>query len=124
RLLGFELCVRQDALVLQGGQILQLLNAVLRGRGRRGGRLLLFVGSFILSGPAVCLATADAIGNGRRRPGDHGGASPTSKERHFVSFLSRRRLGGVQSVDQVLGRAAPGGEGRAAVSAARNRATP
>src|SRR5205814_643496 len=76
-LLRGELLVREDALLVQGAELLELLDRV-----RRGGRRRLLVGRLLVGGllggvllrPAVGLAARDAVADAGGRSGDHRGA--------------------------------------------------
>src|SRR5881275_244233 len=79
-LLRGELLLREDALRFQLSQLLQLVDGRARGRGgnwcRRG---LLGLLLFFLRGPALALTARDTVADGRRRAGDDGGASHSTK---------------------------------------------
>src|SRR6478672_5403205 len=99
RLLRVELVVREHALCLQLAKLRELVDAALGGcRGRRRGVLLrrLLVGlllRLVLLGPLVRLPAADAVGDGRRRPGDHRGAADHTEQSGHRSgpFVLRKR---------------------------------
>src|SRR5215210_9560145 len=83
-LLRGELLVGKDALAVQRGDLLELLDRVGRRRGRRlvvrgfSVRLLL-VGSRVLCAPAPRLAAAHSVRDRGRGAGDRGGAGHPAK---------------------------------------------
>ena len=94
-LLGLELLVREDALVLQLGQLLELGRVVRLGRSgrsgwsRRGlGRHLLVVRGLILRGVLRLLTVAHCAGGSGddRRPGRHAHQPRSSSSNHQLSF--------------------------------------
>src|SRR5436190_21143832 len=83
RLLLGELLVREDPLLVQGPELLELLDRV-----RRGGRRRLLVGRLLVGGllggvllrPAVGLAARDAVADAGGRSGDHRCAGDAAKQ--------------------------------------------
>jgi membrane protein len=98
RLLGLELGVGEDSLRLQVREFLQLRDGVCggRGRGRRGGLLLLLLLRVVLVArvlvvlllrPAVRLAARDAVRHRGCGACDDGGAGDTPDESRHDRFL-------------------------------------
>src|SRR5829696_7707819 len=75
-LLRLELLLRDDALLLQLGELLQLGRVIGSGGGRQRRRRLLVVALLILGRVLVLLSPCDASGHGARRAGYH--CSPCS----------------------------------------------
>ena len=92
RLLSGELLLGQGSLFLQGGQILELLDAALpAGAGRlRGGVLLrLLLGARVLRGPSVRLGDGSRGSRRRSRCRRGGGACNAAKQSWHGFVLSR-----------------------------------
>jgi hypothetical protein len=88
-----ELLVREDALLVELGQLLELRVRVLRGRCGRSLLLcqrllahLLLVLGLVLRLPLLVLPAGDAAGHGGGGAGDDGGSCCHAKKSHLVSF--------------------------------------
>jgi len=79
---GCELLVGEDTRLVQLTEFLELLHRALLRRGRRGGRLLLFLGGpllFFLSGPPALLAMLNGPGGAACDGADGGYTGDTAK---------------------------------------------
>src|SRR5215207_2709625 len=100
-LLSSELLLGQHALVLQRGELLELLDATLSvaaGLSRRWRRCVFLLGIRLLRAPSLSLATAHAVRHCGRRAGDNCGAGHPAKQSWHWVVLSirtqpRRRRG-------------------------------
>src|SRR5688500_2098538 len=86
-LLGRELLVGEDSLLLQGGQVLELLDTTFSAGGRRrrgglrwGGVSLGRVRSRVLGSPTFSLAPAHSVRDGGGGADDDGGAGDAAKQ--------------------------------------------
>src|ERR1700742_4982843 len=90
RLLGRELLLCEDPLLLELREVLELLDRVERRcrRRRLAGGLGLVVGGGVLRGPARGLPAGHAVADGRRGTGDGGGSGDAAKlSGHEVSYF-------------------------------------
>src|SRR5436190_1696494 len=93
-LLGRELLVGEDSLLLQGGQLLELLDAILTAGSSRRSRsrglrvLLRRVGGLLLVAPALSLAPAHPVRDRGGGSGDDRGAGDTAKQSWHWVLLS------------------------------------